>query len=64
MSKFGGVVNKGKVFRMGVRIKNLGERMGHIKVMGVRVFGWCCGAVIQLGLFIKDSVKNCSICEL
>jgi hypothetical protein len=57
-------MSKGKIFRMGVRIKEAGERMGHIKFFGIHVFGWCCGLVIQLGLAIRDSVKGCPIREM
>lgn len=57
-------MNKGRIFRLGARIKDAGERMGHIKVLGIRVFGWCCGLVIGLGLAIRDSVRNCPIGEM
>jgi len=46
-------MNKGRVYRAGVAIKDFGERLGHIKVLGVRIFGWCCGLVIQFGLSRK-----------
>ena len=59
-----GVMSKGQTYRTGVAIKDFGERMGHIKVLGVHIFGWCCGAVIRLGLSIRDSVQNCPITEL
>jgi hypothetical protein len=57
-------MSKGWIFRLGVGIKDAGERLGHIRVCGVHVFGWCCGLVIWIGYLIRDSVWNCPISEL
>ena len=57
-------MSKGWIYRTGVAIKDFGERLGHIKVLSVHIFGWCCGLVIQFGLALRDSVRNCPIGEL
>ena len=56
-------MSKGQIFRMGVRIKEAGERLGHVRVLGIHVFSWFCGAVVRLGYSISDSVRNCPISE-
>ena len=58
------VMSKGLIYRTGVAIKDFGERMGHIKVLGVHIFSWCGGLVIRFGLAIRDSVMGCPIDEL
>ena len=55
---------KGFIFRTGVRIKDFGERMGHVRIFGFHVFNWFCGLVIRLGLTVRDSVRNCPIGDL
>ena len=57
-------MRKGWVFRMGVRIKEAGERMGNAKFFGIHVFGWCCGTVIALGIAIRNSVDGCPVSRL
>ena len=57
-------MNKGTIYRGGLRIKEFGERMAHKKVLGIPVLRWCCGPVIGLGLVIKDSVMKCPMGEL
>ena len=49
-------ISKGSVYRLGVMIKETGERLAHKKVFGIPALRWCCGPVISLGLIIKDSV--------
>jgi hypothetical protein len=51
------------IYRSGVAVKEFGERMGHVKVLGIPILRWCCGPVISLGLTIKDSVRNCPVKE-
>ena len=43
-----------KIFRAGVRIKEIGERMACIRVKGVPVLRWACGPVIRLGLAVRE----------
>jgi hypothetical protein len=49
---------------MGVSIKETGEIMAYIRVLGVPVLRPFCGPVIGLGLAIRDSVSNCPIGKL
>lgn len=58
------VFSKGFIYRFGQRIKDLGEWLGHVKIFGLRIFCWCCGAVTGAGLWIMDSVGNCPAAEL
>ena len=55
------MLSKGFVLRTGGKIKDFGERMAHVKICGVRVFGWCCDAVIRLGHAMRDTVMDCPI---
>ena len=43
-----------KIFRMGVCVKEIGERMACIRVIGVPVLRWACGPVIRLGLAVRE----------
>jgi hypothetical protein len=43
------ILSKGFVYRWGRRIKEYGERMAHVRVLGIPVFRWCCDPVIDLG---------------
>jgi len=58
------ILSKGSVYRAGVAVKEFGERMAHLRVLGIPILRWCCGAVIRLGLGIKSTVMNCPIGEL
>jgi hypothetical protein len=58
------IISKGFVYRWGQRVKDLGERMAHVRVLGAPVFRWCCGPVISLGRGIKNSALGCPIKEL
>lgn len=59
------VLSRCFVYRWGQRIKDFGERMGHIRVFGIHIFRWCCGAVIGAGLAIKGWIlENSTIGEL
>ena len=44
---------KGFIYRWGIRIKECGERIGHVKIRGVFIFGWIAGPIITIGLKIK-----------
>jgi hypothetical protein len=57
-------LNKGRTYRLGQRIKDCGEKIGHVRIFGIRVFNWFAGPVIRLGLAVKDSVKNNPIGEM
>jgi len=56
--------SKGFIYRWGMRIKDFGERVGHIKIGGVFIFKGLSVLIIKKGLSIKDSVSNCPIEEL
>ena len=44
---------KGYIYRLGILVKERGERIGHVKVKGVFVFGWLAALIITIGLKIK-----------
>jgi len=46
------------VYNFGGSVKDFGERMAHVRLLGVPLFRWCCDPVIRLGLNIKDSVMG------
>ncbi len=50
------IFSYGFIYRWGVRIKEAGERMAHIKLFGIPFFRPFCGPIIGLGMKIKDSV--------
>jgi len=56
--------SKGFHYRWGVRIKDFGERLGHIKIFSVFIFNRLSSRMIGLGLKIKYSVGQCSIGEM
>ena len=58
------ILRKGFVYRLGVRIKEFGERMNHVKVLGKRIFGCCSGLVIGLGIAIRDTVSSCYVRDM
>jgi hypothetical protein len=43
-------------YRWGIRIKDFGERLGHIRFFRFHFLNWLAGPVINTGLRIKDSV--------
>ena len=47
--------SSGFVYRLGVGVKEFGERMARIKLFGVPLFRWCCDPFIRRGLAIKDA---------
>jgi hypothetical protein len=58
------ILSKGDIWRLGEWVRERGERIGHVSVLGVHIFNWIAGPVIRWGLAIKDSVKNCPIAEM
>ena len=57
------IFSKGFIYRWGQRIKEAGERMGHISLFGIHIFNWLFGLVINLGLWIRDSAGSYPIGE-
>ena len=49
------IFSRGFTYRTGIRIKEFGERMSHVRVFSIPLFRWCCGLFIALGLSAKDS---------
>jgi hypothetical protein len=41
------------LYRQAVRVKEFGERMGHIRLFTIPIFRPFCGSVINLGLAIR-----------
>ena len=58
------IFSRGFIYRTGVRIKDFGERVGHIKIHGFFIFSRLSGLITRIGLAIKESVFNCPISEL
>ena len=58
------IFSKGFMYRLGQRIKEAGERMGHVRILGVRIFRLWSGPVIGWGLWIKDRVLDCPVGEM
>ena len=57
------ILSKGFIYRTGVRIKEIGERVGHINILGVFIFNQLSGWIVSKGLAMKDSVLGCPISE-
>jgi hypothetical protein len=49
------------IYRLGQKIKENGERLGHIRVFGIQIFNWIAAPVIRFGLLIRDSIKNSAV---
>jgi len=45
--------SKGFLWRLGTGIKERGDRIGHVKVFGVFIFGWLSCPIRQIGFAIK-----------
>jgi hypothetical protein len=58
------ILSKGFIYRTGVRIKDFGERAGHVKICGVFIFSRLSYWITRKGLAIKESVFNCPVSEL
>ena len=57
-------ISKGAIYRLGIRVKNLGEKLGHIRLFGFHIFSLLCAPVINLGYALRDSVRGCTIGEM
>ena len=49
---------RGWIYRRAVGLKDFGERLAHIKVLGFRVFWRPSGLLIRLGLALRDWVSK------
>jgi len=58
------ILSNGAIYRMGQRIKDCGERIGHFRMFGIHFLNWLAGPVIRLGLAIRNSVMQCPLCEM
>jgi hypothetical protein len=58
------IFSKGFIYRTGMRIKEIGERVGHVKIRGVFIFSRLSDWITRKGLNIKESVFDCPISEL
>ena len=56
--------NKGFIFRWGMRIKDCGERIGHVNIFGIPILGWLADPIISVGLKIKDSVLSYPLIDI
>jgi len=56
--------SKGFIYRTGVRVKDFGERVGHVKIRGVFIFSQVSDWITRKGLAMKESVFNCPVSEL
>ena len=58
------MLSKGTIYNLGLRLKNFGERMAHVRLLGITLFRWCCDPVIGLGFALMDSAHNTSIRDM
>ena len=58
------ILSEGTVFRNGMRIKDFGERVGHVKVFGKFIFHRLSGWIVGKGLDMKNSVRDCRISKV
>jgi len=58
------IFSKGFIYRWGMRIKDFGERVGHVKIRSVFILGWLAGLIVPVGIRIKNSVLGCPISEM
>ena len=49
------IFSRGFVYRTGMRIKEFGERMAHVRVFSIPILNWCCGPFIDLGIAMKNA---------
>jgi len=45
---------RGLIYRLGVWIKERGERAGHVKMFNIFIFNRCAGAAVRFGLKIRE----------
>jgi len=57
-------ISKGFIYRWGMRIKDFGERVGHVKIHSVFILGWLSCLIVPIGLAIKNSVLSCPISKM
>jgi len=57
-------MKKGSIWRLGQQIKDIGERIGHVRMFGIHFLNWIAGPVISLGLAIRSAIANSPIEEL
>jgi hypothetical protein len=55
------ILNGGFFWQQGQKIKNFGDRMAAVRILGIPVLFWCCGLVICLGYKIRDLARNMPI---
>ena len=48
------IFSRGFIYRLGVRIKECGEKIGHLKLGSVFILGWLACPIILIGLKIKE----------
>ena len=48
----------GFIYRRAIAIKEFGERLAHIKMLGIRPLIWASGPVIGLGLTLRDWISK------
>jgi hypothetical protein len=56
--------SKGFIYRWGMRIKDFGERVGHVNICGVFILGRLSDWIVRKGLAMKESVLSCPISGL
>jgi hypothetical protein len=49
------IFSNGFIYRLGQRVKDGGERIGHTRLFGVHIFSLICRPMIALGRAIRDS---------
>jgi len=58
------IFSKGFIYRWGMRIKEFGERVGHVNICGVFILGWLADFIVPIGRSIKNSVLGSPISEM
>jgi len=58
------IISKGFIYRWGMRIKDFGERVGHVKIRSVFILGWLADLIVPVGIRIKNSVLSYPISEM
>jgi hypothetical protein len=58
------ILSGGFIWRQGQKIKDFGERMAAVRILGIPVMRWCCGSVISLGYIIQDLARDMPISSI
>jgi|GEM_PF-3761814 len=58
------MLSKGTIYNLGLGLKNFGERMAHVKLLGFPLFRWCCDPVRDLGFTLMDSAHSTPIKDI